>query len=121
MGFIGSLASNVRTVVGGEVKQFTNMISEGRRLALDRLNQEVIDVGGQGATGVSSELIFHPGNIEFLSLGSIVHEGEKSTERLKFSTCADGQELYAQLDANLEHLQKRDRWGLNQNRLQTTK
>src|SRR5258708_19616944 len=54
--------------------------------------------GGAGITGVSSELIHHSGNVEFLTVGSCVHlEGARS-EKLDFSSSADGQELYCQLD-----------------------
>jgi uncharacterized protein YbjQ (UPF0145 family) len=98
MGFIGGLGSSLRTMVGGEITQYTNMIAEGRRLSLSRFEQELQQASGSGATGVTSELIFHPGNVEFLTVGSTIHrsEGESSGG---FTTSADAQELFCQWDA----------------------
>lgn len=98
LGFIGGIGSSLRTLVGGEIKQYTEMISEGRRLSLKRFNEELAESAGNGATGVTSELIFHPGNVEFLTVGSTVHkQGEGSDPA--FSSSADAQELFCQWDA----------------------
>jgi uncharacterized protein YbjQ (UPF0145 family) len=98
MGFFGHIGSNVRTFVGGEITQYTNMIAEGRRLSLQRFEQELSDAGGSGASGVTSELIFHPGNAEFLTVGSTIHQAE-GTPGAVFTTSADAQELFCQWDA----------------------
>jgi uncharacterized protein YbjQ (UPF0145 family) len=98
MGFLGSELSKIRTTVGGEIKQFTNIISEGRRLSIQRLEQELSQCGGQAATGVTSELIFHPGNVEFLSVGSAIH-GPASTNNAPITSSSDGQEFYCQVDS----------------------
>ena len=96
LGFLGGVRSGVRAIAGGEIEQVTALIEEGRETAYKRM---VHEVGlGCGITGVTSELIFHQGTIEFLSIGSIVHSTNPS-ETGNFSTSADGQELYAQLDA----------------------
>jgi uncharacterized protein YbjQ (UPF0145 family) len=97
MGFIGGIGSGLRTIAGGEITQFTNMIAEGRRLSLERFEKELADNNGSGASGVSSELVFHPGNIEFLSVGSTIHLEDNKSE--SFTTSADGQELFCQWDA----------------------
>ena len=101
MGYFGSLRTNVRTFVGGEMAQFTNMISEGRRLSLERFNQELANCGGSAASGVSSELIFHPGNAEFLTIGSSIHAAASQTANV-FTTSADAQELFCQWDAGYQ-------------------
>jgi uncharacterized protein YbjQ (UPF0145 family) len=98
LGFIGGLGSSLRTLVGGEIKQYTEMISEGRRLSLKRFNEELAQSQGNGATGVTSELIFHPGNVEFLTVGSTIHKQEGEAVPT-FSTSADAQELFCQWDA----------------------
>jgi uncharacterized protein YbjQ (UPF0145 family) len=98
MGVIGSIGSGLKTIVGGEIKQFTNMIAEGRRLSLGRFEAELAQTGGKGSTGVTSELIFHPGNVEFLTVGSTVHP-EKADEGPNFTTSANAQELFCQWDA----------------------
>lgn len=98
LGLLGSIGSSFRGMIGGEIVKYTEMISEGRRLSLGRLTQEVTDRKAIGATGVTSELVFHPGNIEFLSIASALHsEGEQAAR--SFTTSADGQELYCQLDS----------------------
>jgi uncharacterized protein YbjQ (UPF0145 family) len=100
MGFLGGIGSNVRTFVGGEITQYTNMIAEGRRLSLQRFEQELAQAGGNGASGVTSELIFHPGNAEFLTVGSTIHQAQGGgTNGTPFTTSADGQELFCQWDA----------------------
>src|SRR5579884_2538301 len=101
MGFIGGVGSSIRTMVGGEISQVTNMIAEGRRLSLSRFNDELSKSNGQGATGVTSDLIFHPGNIEFLTVGSTLHRAD-GQEHPPFTSSADGQELFCQWDAGYQ-------------------
>jgi uncharacterized protein YbjQ (UPF0145 family) len=103
LGFVGGIGSSFKTMVGGEVAQVTSVIHDGRRLAYDRMVQEAEQRGGVGITGVSSELIHHAGNVEFLSVGSTVHRKTgAASEKLAFSSSADGQELYCQMDAGYE-------------------
>ena len=77
----------------------TSIIHEGRQNSYARMVAEAEAHGGVGITGVSSELVQHSGNIEFLSVGSCVHEDGAKSERLQFSSSADGQELYCLLDS----------------------
>ncbi|CDZ77039.1 hypothetical protein BN59_01318 [Legionella massiliensis] len=98
LGLIGSVGSGLKSMLGGELKQVTQLISEGRETAYERMLQEANGHKASGITGVDSQLIFHGSNIEFLAIGSAVH-AERSTALDKFSTSADGQELYAQLDS----------------------
>lgn len=97
MGVIGGIGSSIKTAVGGEIHQFTDMIGEGRRLSLQRFEEELGQTGGCGATGVNSELIFHPGNVEFLTVGSTLHRAD-GKQQDNFSTSADAQELFCQWD-----------------------
>ena len=102
MGFIGGVGSNIRTAVGGEISQFTNMIAQGRQLSLSRFEQELTQAGGSGASGVTSELIFHPGNVEFLTVGSTIHRTDGAASQEPFTSSADGQELFCQWDAGYQ-------------------
>ena len=104
LGLLGGVTSNIRTVVGGEVNQVTNMIAEGRRLSLERFNQELIQSGSPAATGVTSELVFHPGNVEFLSVGSAITPLNDEVKDRSFTSSSDGQELFCQMDANYQPL-----------------
>jgi uncharacterized protein YbjQ (UPF0145 family) len=96
MGFMGSIGSGLRTLAGGEISAYTHIIQEGRRQSLGRMEEELVARGGQGVTGVTSELVMHGSNIEFLSVGSAVHK-DGVTET--FSSSSDGQELYCLEDA----------------------
>jgi uncharacterized protein YbjQ (UPF0145 family) len=99
MGFGGALNAGVQTMVGGEVKPVTQVIHDGREQALKRMIQEAEHQQSVGITGVSSEIIQQAGTAEFLSIGSCIHHEGQMVEKLAFSTSADGQELYCQLDA----------------------
>jgi uncharacterized protein YbjQ (UPF0145 family) len=102
LGVIGGLTSSVRTTFGGEITQFTNMISEGRRLSLERFEAELKQANAVGAAGVTSELVFHPGNIEFLSIGSSLYARDGSAANGIMTSAADGQELFCQIDAGFQ-------------------
>lgn len=104
LGFVGGVGSTLRTLAGGEVAQITSIIHEGRKMSYDRMVAEAERHGGAGITGVVSELVQHSGNVEFLSVGSCVHEAGAKQEKLSFSSSADGQELYCQLDAGFRPL-----------------
>lgn len=99
LGLIGSIGSGLKTLFGGEVSQVTRVILEGRQRAYSRMQAEAERHGGVGITGVSNELIVHGTNIEFLAIGSCVHRAKAKTEQIEFSSSADGQALYCQIDA----------------------
>lgn len=99
LGLIGGIASGLKTIVGGEVTEVTSIIHEGRQKAYDRMLAEAQRHGGIGITGVNNDLVQQVGNVEFLSIGSCVHQGDEKSEQLDFSSSADGQELYCQIDA----------------------
>ena len=98
IGMLGGLKSSIRTAVGGEITQVTNMIAEGRRLSLERFSQELSQSGSPAAAGMTSELVFHSGNVEFLSVGSAINTDMSSNWH--FTASSDGQELFCQVDAN---------------------
>ena len=104
MGLFGSIGSGLRTLAGGEVTQVTSIIHEGRQQSYARMMGEALKHGGIGITGVTSELVQHGGNAEFLSVGSTVHGEGANAEKLSFSSSADGQELFCQLDAGFRPL-----------------
>ncbi len=98
LGFLGSIGSGFKAMLGGELQQITSLIEEGRETAFQRMLQEAEANHATGITGVTSQLIFHGANVEFLSIGSVIHACNDAN-KAKFTTSADGQELYAQLDA----------------------
>ncbi len=98
LGLLGSIGSGFKAILGGEIEQVTKLIEEGRETAYQRMMHEAATHHATGITGVVSQLIFHGSNVEFLSIGSSV-TSDNNTTTTPFSTSADGQELYAQLDA----------------------
>ena len=104
VGLMGGIGSALRTIAGGEVTQITEIIHEGRKSALDRMEAWTGLHGAVGITGVTNELVIHSGNIEFLSIGSAVHRKDHNAPALEFTSAADGQELYCQLDAGFTPL-----------------
>jgi len=106
LGFMGGISSGLKTIGGGEVHEITEIIREGRLQSYLRMVEEARRHGGVGVTGVSNQLIFHDANIEYLAVGSTVHKsgGDPPVEHL-FSTAANGQELYCQLDCGFEPVQ----------------
>lgn len=105
MGLFGSLGAIGRGIMGGEVTQVTGIIHEGRQEAFKRMISEASRHGGIGITGVTSDLRHFHGNSEFLSIASCVHGAEGKPESLRFSTSADAQGLYCQLDAGFTPVQ----------------
>ena len=102
LGLLGTISSGLKTLFGGEVHQVTRIIYEGRRRAYARMVAEAKRHSGVGITGVANELVVHGTNVEFLAIGSCIHRAEAKATQLEFSTAADGQALYCQLDAGFE-------------------
>jgi uncharacterized protein YbjQ (UPF0145 family) len=99
MGVLGNLGSGVRSVIGGEIPQITEIIHEGRAAAYERMVAEVRQGSAHGAVGVSSELRNLAGNTEYLFVGSSVRrEGRDDF----FTSAGDAQELYCHMDAGYQ-------------------
>lgn len=105
LGILGSLTAGLNILVGGEIPEVTSLIHDGRVNAIERMMVEAKTSGGTGVTGVTTELISHGSNIEFLSIGSVVHKANIENETLAFSTSADAQELYCQVDCGFRPIQ----------------
>ncbi len=99
IGVIGGVGSGLKMLAGGEVGNITSLIHEGRLNSYARMHAEAQKRGGIGITGVTNELIIHGSTVEFLSVGSCVHQAGAASEQLAFSSSASGQELYCQMDA----------------------
>ena len=99
LGLLGGIGSAFNAMAGGEVNQITEMITAGRHLSTQRLMNEMRQSSMHGATGMSSELIFHAGNVEFLSVASGLYRKDGQMPQFAFTTSADAQELWCQEDA----------------------
>jgi uncharacterized protein YbjQ (UPF0145 family) len=103
MGALSSVLSGLSTLGGGEVKQLTELVHDGRKRAIDRMVAEAKAAGGQGLTSVSFEMANYATNLEFVAQGSAIHRTDTSLEPAApatfFATAANGQELFCQQDA----------------------
>jgi uncharacterized protein YbjQ (UPF0145 family) len=99
LGLLGGIGSAFNAMAGGEVTQITEMITAGRHLSTQRLMNEMRQASMHGATGMSSELIFHAGNVEFLSVASGLYRKDGQMPPWAFTTAADAQELWCQEDS----------------------
>lgn len=97
LGVTGGLATMGRSLAGGEVGPITELISEGRHAAIQRMEEEARRHGATGVTGVVSELRTLASYKEFLAQGTSVHDTRG--ELAFFSSAASGIELYCHLDA----------------------
>ena len=104
MGFIGTIGSGLKTLMGGEVEQVTEVVHEGRVAALERMIAWSDLRGAVGISGVTSELVQHGGSTEFLSVGSAVHRKDFSSPSLEFTSSSNGQELYCQIESGFKPL-----------------
>jgi len=102
IGVARGLGAGLSTLAGGEVSEVTQLVHEGRLKAFNRMMQEAKQYGGLGLTGVSFDLINHGGNLEFLTTGSTVHREGEAGRELSFSTSADVQQLYCQVDSGFQ-------------------
>lgn len=102
LGLKGSVTAGLNILAGGEIPEITQLIFEGRSKAIRRMGEEARESHGSGVTGVSTELVNHVSNIEFLTVGSVVHREQAVEEKMAFTTSADAQELYCQWDAGFE-------------------
>jgi uncharacterized protein YbjQ (UPF0145 family) len=101
MGFLGSVGSAFRGVIGGEIPAITEMIHAGRERALDRMVAESKQLGVRGIVGVSSDLRQLAGNAEFLFTGSGVRAEFGGHD---FTSSGDAQELFCHWDAGYQPL-----------------
>ncbi len=104
LGVARGLGAGLSNLSGGEVTEVTQLVHEGRKKSFNRMMLEAKTYGGVGLAGVSFDLVNHGGNLEFLTIGSTIHSKIES-ENLSFSTAADAQQLYCQLDAGFKPLQ----------------
>ena len=96
LGLAGGIGMSFRSFTGGEIEQLTSLISGGRHLAIQRMEQEAARVGAHGISGVVSESRSLSGYTEFLAQGtSITGQGGGNL----FTTSALGTDLYCHLDS----------------------
>jgi uncharacterized protein YbjQ (UPF0145 family) len=98
------IGAGLSNLAGGEITEITQLVHEGRMNAYNRMVEEAKQEGGIGLAGVTFDMINHAGNIEFIALGSTIHEPDTDSDKMKFSTSASGQQLYCQIDSGFTPL-----------------
>lgn len=101
LGFVKSITSGFKAIVGGEIASVTEIIEQGRNISYQRMVAEAQKSNASGITGVGNQLVFHSNRIEFLSIGSEVSHLKDNPNGF-FSSSANGQDLYAQIDAGFQ-------------------
>ncbi len=101
LGVSRGIGAGLSNLAGGEIQEITSMVHDGRKNAYNRMMDEARQYGGVGLAGVSFDMINHGGNLEFIALGSTIHQPDAAagSDKLAFSTSADAQALYCQIDA----------------------
>ncbi len=106
IGVGGGIGAGLSTLGGGEVEEVTRLVHDGRMKAFDRAMEEAARYGGAGLTGVSFDMVRHGGNLEFITTATPVHKQQETAgaRARQFSTSADAQEFFCQVDAGFTPL-----------------
>ena len=99
LGMGRGIGAGLSNLAGGEITEITQLVHEGRKNAYQRMMKEAKEYGGVGLAGVSFDMINHGGNLEFIALGSTIHDPKTKNDTMDFSTSASGQQLYCQIDS----------------------
>lgn len=102
IGAIRSLNANMKAAVGHELQQASQIAAEGRETAYQRMSRQVLVDGQHSVCAIQSKIIAYPNCLEFLTTGSLIHVLDKTHQQPIFSSAANGQELYIQLDAGYQ-------------------
>lgn len=75
------IIAGLRTIVGGEITEYTKMLAESREQALDRLKQEARELGADGVVAVRfTTSAVMQGSAELLAYGTAVTLNKKSSQ-----------------------------------------
>ena len=100
MGFVGSLAATGRNILGGAVFQHTRIIQkDASKRSSEWSPRPPMAAESESPASLTNSSSFY--NTEFLSLASCVHNEDGKPESIRFTSSANGQELYCQMEAGL--------------------
>ena len=72
------IMAGLRTLVGGEIMEYTKLMAESREQAIDRMNQEAERVGANAVVGLRfTTSVIMGGAAELLSYGTAVYVEEE--------------------------------------------
>ena len=100
LGVFRGIGAGLSNLAGGEIEEITKLVHDGRKNAYNRMMEEARHYNGVGLAGVTFDMINHGGNLEFIALGSTIHQtGAGASDKLSYSTSANAQALYCQIDS----------------------
>jgi len=72
------IMAGLRTLVGGEIMEYTKLMAESREQAIDRMKQEAERIGANAVVGLRfTTSVIMGGSAELLSYGTAVYVEEK--------------------------------------------
>jgi uncharacterized protein YbjQ (UPF0145 family) len=72
-GFAGNLAASLRSIVGGEIHEYTELLEDTRRQALDRMIQNATLMGGNAVISMRFDSSGYSGSMsEIVAYGTAV-------------------------------------------------
>ncbi|MEM6795254.1 MAG: YbjQ family protein [Acidobacteriota bacterium] len=84
------LLAHLRNAIGGEIHEYTKMLSEAREQALDRMISEAMDLGANGIVGMRfSTSSPAPGSSEVLVYGTAVVLEDNLSREIALPDAAD--------------------------------
>lgn len=95
MGIGRGITGMLRTMAGGEVREYSDMYNHTRHLALQRLEQEAAACGANAVVDVTTKILnFGPGVREMLMVGTASHHDELGAVKVPITSELTGEELW---------------------------
>ena len=80
MGVSGGLATAFRGLVRGELKEYTQLMYDARKLAITRMRREAAALGADGIVGVKIGINHHGDIMEVTAIGTAIKQKEGAVE-----------------------------------------
>ncbi|MCY0887081.1 MAG: YbjQ family protein [Alicyclobacillaceae bacterium] len=80
MGVSGGIATALRGLARGELKEYTQLMYDARELALARMKREAENLGADGIVGVNLEISHHGDIMEVTATGTAVRKDPEAAK-----------------------------------------
>src|SRR5438132_1374273 len=95
LGFVRGLTSGFQTLAGGELTSVTELISDGRHAALQRMEEEARQRGASAVVDILTHIVpFGPGVKEMLMIGTASHHPTLGNPSRPITSELTGEELW---------------------------
>ena len=89
MGFGGGLTGALKTMVRGEISEYSNIFNQTRHAALDRIVAQAKSCGSNSMVGIRTNIMFWHGTHEMLMTGTAAHNPALPDEYLNNPVTSD--------------------------------